>query len=89
MIPKTDDFIVGLRKMFVACKKNVDLDGEFVDISASDLHHYVGYDRRNQRYPTCCTVMKGAMRGKDKVIYEPKGRKSSAVVIRYRFPRII
>lgn len=92
MIPNTEDFIIGLRRMFDKTQKSVDSEGEYLDIVAMELHRIVGYDyknRNNNRFPSCCEVMRSMMRGKDEILYEPKGRDSSAVVIRYRFPRII
>lgn len=57
---------------------------EFVDVKSGDLHRVVGgYPGSNHRMPTCCTTMKRAMRGNDKILSMPPKGHGATLLIRY------
>ncbi len=57
-------------------------------VVAGELHRKVGgYPKAGHRMPTCCDVMRAAMRPGDEVVREPPKGKGATLTIRYRLPR--
>ena len=64
------------------------LGHDYVDINAGDLHREVGiYPDRNHSMPTCCRVMRAAMRAGDVGLSEPPKGNGASLTIRYQLPR--
>ena len=61
----------------------------FVTVKAGDLHREVGGypDRRTQRMPVCCNVMRGAMLEGDVIVSEPPKGAGATLTVRYCIPR--
>jgi hypothetical protein len=60
----------------------------YIDIQAGQLHRRVGkYPGPDHSMPTCCSVMRSAMRDGDSVLAQPPKGKGASLTIRYRLPR--
>jgi 5-methylcytosine-specific restriction protein A len=61
---------------------------QHTDVASGDLHRSVGgYPKRNHRMPTCCAVMRQAMRQGDRVLAEPASGRGARLIIRFQLPR--
>jgi hypothetical protein len=80
--PNSDDF----RKELSAQLRRAKTRGAAeVEINAGELHRAVGeYPSGEHRMPSCCEVMRAAMRSGDEVISEPPKGKGASLTIRYR-----
>jgi hypothetical protein len=60
-----------------------------IEVTAGDLHRAVGgYPGRNDRIPSCCDVMKAAMKdSRDEVTATPPGGRGATFQVRYVLPR--
>jgi hypothetical protein len=78
-------FQKALEEHFASALKRGD---RWVRIRAGDLHKTVGdYPGKNQRMPTCCRVMKSAMRPADRLIESPPKGAGASLTIEYTLPR--
>src|SRR5688572_3297116 len=60
----------------------------YVDVSAGELHRDVGgYPGADHRMPTCCDVMRRAMKGGDEIVSAPPKGNGASLTIRYCLPR--
>lgn len=80
--PTSDDF----RKELASQLRRAKMRGAMsVEISSGELHRAVGeYPTGQHRMPSCCNVMRGAMRSGDVVVGEPPKGKGASLTIRYR-----
>ena len=80
--PTSDDF----RKELVAQIKRARTRGApTIDINSGELHRAVGnYPVGEHRMPSCCNVMRAAMRSGDVVVSEPPKGKGASLTIRYK-----
>lgn len=79
---KADVFRRALNELFASSK------GEYVDVTAGDLHRNVGvYPDRHHDMPGCSDVMRQAMRPGDTVLAAPPKGRGASLTIRYRLPR--
>lgn len=61
---------------------------DHLDVVAGDLHRRVGgYPGPDHRLATCCTVMRGAMTHRDRILAQPPSGVGANVIIRYELPR--
>jgi len=59
-----------------------------IDVRAGDLHQEVGnYPKPNHRMPTCCSILRSAMRGGDVILSQPLKGNGASLTIRYQLPR--
>jgi 5-methylcytosine-specific restriction protein A len=57
-------------------------------VNAGDLHRRVGgYPGTNHRMPMCCSAMRQAMRGGDRIIQAPPKGNGASLSIEYQLPR--
>ena len=58
-----------------------------VEINAGTLHRTVGgYPGNDHRMPSCCEVLRAAMRPGDTVVVSPPSGKGASLTIRFRLP---
>ena len=58
-------------------------------VNSGDLHRYVGgYPGPNHVMPSCCSVMRKAMKADDQVISQPRKGAGASLTIKYRLPRV-
>ena len=63
------------------------LGQDHIDVNAGDLHREVGvYPKPGHRMPTCCAVMRAAIRTGDVVLSEPPKGNGASLTIRYQLP---
>lgn len=79
------DFDKALREFFLKAESN---NLASIQLTSKDLHLEVGeYPGPNHRMPTCCKVMRDAMRVGDKTIAAPPKGNGATLRIEYHFPR--
>ena len=60
----------------------------YLHVQAGELHRAVGgYPGSSHRMPTCCDVMRAAMRTGDTTVHEPPKGRGAAYTVRYVLPR--
>ena len=81
----SDDFSRILWKIF----RNESSQGNSsVIVNSGELHRAVGgYPGRDHRMPTCCVVMRNAMRAGDRILSEPPKGLGASLTIKYMLPR--
>lgn len=84
--PTSEDFREALSQRF----REANAAGQdHVVVNSRDLHRSVGgYPGQGRhRMPTCCGVMREALRLGDEVLAQPPKGKGASLTIRYRLPR--
>jgi hypothetical protein len=60
----------------------------YLHVQAGELHRAVGgYPAANARMPTCCDVMRAAMRPGDVIVHRPPKGRGASYAVRYVLPR--
>ena len=81
MIVNAETFRNELKKMLIEAK---DQGEKYIDVKSGDLHRQVGdYPGKNHKMPSCCSVMKSAMKTNDEILESPPSGKGASLVIRY------
>lgn len=84
-MPGADDFRAALQRRFIVAQKS---GASHIDVLSGDLHREVGfYPSMEHRMPTCCAVMRAAVRDTDKVLQETPSGHGANLLIRYTLPR--
>lgn len=75
------------RLLLQAFCEATDLSATHIDIQSGEFHRQVGvYPNKGHSMPTCCSVMRQAMREGDEILSEPPKGKGATLRIRYRLP---
>lgn len=84
-VPSTSDFESALQSLLATAQK----EGKpYLDVVSGDLHRTVGgYPGAQHRMPSCCEVMRNAMKPGDEVLDSPRKGKGATLMIRYYLPR--
>jgi hypothetical protein len=81
MPPKKEHFEKALDEILVHYKN---LGWDYKDVNAGELHELVGfYPGRDNRMPTCCSVMRKRMGIRDKIIKQPPKGNGATLTIQY------
>ena len=82
MVPNVENFNKIIQVIF---ELNLELQNEWVDIKAGNIHQLLGsYPGSSHRIKTCCEVMyKIAKTRKHEIIYSPKKSFGASLTIRY------
>lgn len=85
-MPTAEEFREQLLEVFRIAEQNHQAS---VVIKAGDLHRALGEypNRKTQRMPVCCGVMRSAMHKGDVIVYAPPKGKGATLTIRYALPR--
>jgi 5-methylcytosine-specific restriction protein A len=80
-----DDFVRALDRIF---RDRTEAGAPAVEVISGELHRKVGgYPGKGHAMPTCCDVMREAMRFGDEVVATPERGKGATLRIRYALPR--
>jgi 5-methylcytosine-specific restriction protein A len=84
-LPTTDDFRSALTTLIGRASR----DGiQSICVNSGELHRMLGgYPGVAHRMPSCCNVMRSAMRAGDRVVAAPPKGAGASLVIRYRIAR--
>jgi len=83
--PSTSDFEMALQSLLTTAQE----EGKpYLDVISGDLHRTVGgYPGAQHRMPSCCEVMRNAMKPGNEVLDSPRKGKGATLMIRYYLPR--
>jgi cytoplasmic iron level regulating protein YaaA (DUF328/UPF0246 family) len=83
--PSASDFENALRSLLSTAQEE---GRPYLDVVAGDLHRMVGgYPGTQHRMPSCCGVMRNAVKPGDEVLNSPRKGKGASLMIRYNLPR--